>query len=199
MKPEKYTLVGVLQHCSRTKTLVQVIRRGHTKDEPAVDHSYLVSFIAMTLYVKLMAHSSFSITLKRKFKGLGIAPMTYILIKVLLHDTPEDAISGIPLDTKRVLKETIPGFAGALDDLKKTVSQAALIRSMLGSMDNVLSKIVELAYIIDVFVHANTECEFGNLAMSVVSDDARARIESMGDYFPEGFISSLFTSKEWGL
>jgi 5'-deoxynucleotidase YfbR-like HD superfamily hydrolase len=146
-----------------------------------------------------MTYSSFRDSVKQKFGDQWLVPLAYIMVKSILHDLPEAALSDIPHDAKRILKSVVPGFARALDDLEESFFQRALIRDMLSNVDSVLSKVVKLSDIISVYVYTDNEGKLGNHTLSDISDDARTRIISLRDDFPEGFIDSLFTSTDWSL
>jgi hypothetical protein len=191
----EFKLMDILREYSRVKT-DQVITRMHYKDMSVAEHSYFVAIITMMLYIKLMAYPSFKKDMKKKFGDQGLAPLAYLLVKSLLKGLPESVFSDIGHDTRLLLKAIAPG---TFENIEKSFFQSTLIRDMLSSMDAGLSKIVELADMLSIYLYTKDEDKRGNVTLNDITEDTIMKIKTMGQYFPDGFIGDLFTSKGWEL
>jgi hypothetical protein len=143
-----------------------------------------------------MTYPSFRKDMKKKFGDQGLAPLAYLLIKSLLKGLPESVFSEIGHDTRLLLKAMAPD---TFNNIEQSFFKSTLIRDMLGSMDDGLSKIVELADSISIYEYAQEEYKRDNVTLTDISEDAIMKIKTMGEYFPDGFIGDLFTSKGWEL
>jgi hypothetical protein len=85
------------------------------------------------------------------------------------------------------------------DNLGVGFYKTGMIRDILDSMPPLLSKIVELAEEISIYLYTEEERSRGNNLLKTIPKDALTRIKEMGEYFPKGFITDLFTSKGWEL
>lgn len=152
----------------KLKNIVRYNHRTRLKDENVAEHSFFTALIALDICKKL------SINMYNTFK---------VIIKCLLHDTPEQELNDITYDVK--LKLNLRPLLKEFEDKYFEDNYPDYADIMTNNDNNIVNAIVNYADAISVLQYAYNEIELGNTTFAPIVTETLERLEKLREVLLE--------------
>ena len=152
----------------KLKNIVRYNHRTRLKDENVAEHSFFTALIALDICKKL------SINTHDTFK---------VIVKCLLHDTPEQELNDITYDVK--LKLNLRPLLKEFEDKYFEDNYADYVDIMTNNDNNIVNAIVNYADAMSVLQYAYNEIELGNITFTSIVKETLERLEKLREVLLE--------------
>lgn len=146
----------------KLKNIVRYNHRTRLKDENVAEHSFFTALIALDICKKL------SINTHDTFK---------VIIKCLLHDTPEEELNDVTYDVK--LKLNLRPLLKEFEDKYFEDNYPDYANIMTNNDNNIVNAIVNYADAMSVLQYAYNEIELGNTTFAPIVTETLERLEKL--------------------
>lgn len=146
----------------KLKNIVRYNHRTRLKNENVVEHSFFTTLIALDICKKL------SIDVHNTFK---------VIVKCLLHDTPEQELNDITYDVK--LKLNLRPLLKNFEDKYFEDNYANYADIMTNDDNNIINAIVNYADAMSVLQYAYNETELGNTTFESIITETLERLDKL--------------------
>lgn len=146
----------------KLKNIVRYNHRTRLKDENVAEHSFFTALIALDICKKL------SINTHDIFK---------VIIKCLLHDTPEEELNDVTYDVK--VKLNLRPLLKEFEDKYFEDNYPDYADIMTNNDNNIVNAIVNYADAMSVLQYAYNEIELGNTTFAPIVTETLERLEKL--------------------
>ena len=146
----------------KLKNIVRYNHRTRLKNENVAEHSFFTTLIALDICKKL------SIDVHNTFE---------VIVKCLLHDTPEQELNDITYDVK--LKLNLRPLLKNFEDKYFKDNYANYADIMINDDNNIINAIVNYADAMSVLQYAYNEIELGNITFEAIKDETLERLKAI--------------------
>lgn len=168
MKNELIFTKDELLEMYKLKNIVRYNHRTRLKNENVAEHSFFTTLIALDICKKL------SINAYNTFK---------VIVKCLLHDTPEQELNDITYDVK--LKLNLYPLLKKFEDRYFEDNYANYADIMTNDDNNIVNAIVNYADAMSVLQYTYNEIELGNITFASIVTETLERLEKLRNILVE--------------